>query len=126
VERAESLAPHLSIVISVEEPPLLNVDAEAVREILGNLLENARRHAVGRIDASVVQGDDTVSVYVCDDGPGLADGVEAEAFEPFVSLDGKGGSGLGLSLSKALARAHGGDLTYEDRSFVVRLPVCER
>jgi signal transduction histidine kinase len=57
-----------------------------------------------------------------DDGPGLPERVAERAFDPFVVLDGHGGSGLGLAIARGIARAHGGDLTYEDGRFVLRLP----
>jgi PAS domain S-box-containing protein len=122
-ERAQSLAPHLAIVVRANQPLLPELHEQAVCEILRNLLENARRHAVHRVDVSVVAGDGGVLVHVVDDGPGLPHGGEARAFEPFVSLDGRGGSGLGLTVSKALARAHGGDLTYDGGTFALRLPL---
>ena len=121
VARAESLAPHLSVVIAADASITHAVDAVAVREILRNLLENASRHAERRIDVSLSKHDEMIVVHVADDGPGLANGAETKAFEPFVSLDGKGGSGLGLTVSRTLARAHGGNLTYEGHAFVLRI-----
>jgi signal transduction histidine kinase len=53
----------------------------------------------------------------------LPEDLVERVFEPFVSLDGKGGFGLGLSLARALARAHSGEVSYEDDAFVVRLPI---
>ena len=93
-----------------------------VSEVLANVLDNARRHASRRIDLVVAAADHTVEIRVVDDGPGLPDPLVERAFERFVSLDGKGGSGLGLPIARGLARAHGGDLTYEG-GFVLRLPV---
>jgi PAS domain S-box-containing protein len=121
VERARSLAPHLAIVMTAEDPLVLPLDARAVREIMGNLLENACRHAVARIDVSVVKGPRGAIVQVADDGPGLPEGEGAHVFEPFVSIDGKGGAGLGLTVSRALARAHGGDLRWEGGTLVLNL-----
>ncbi len=104
------------------ESVLVELDPQGFREIVGNLLDNARRHAVSRIEVSVDKGGDAVLVRVCDDGRGLPPGAESRAFEPFVSLDGQGGSGLGLAVSEILAQAHGGTLTYEGGAFVLRLP----
>ncbi len=122
VERARSLAPHLSIVMTADHPLVVDLDAVATGEVLRDLLDNARRHASGRIDLSVVECDGGALVRVSDDGPGVPAGSEAAVFQPFVSLDGRGGSGLGLALSKAIARAQGGDLFYEDQAFVLRVP----
>ncbi len=55
----------------------------------------------------------------------MAEGFEERAFERFVSLDGEGGSGLGLPIARGLAQAHGGD-AYYDGAFVVRLPSSRR
>ena len=124
VERARSLAPHLQIRQSTsalrEQPEL---DAGAVREVLANLLDNARRHAQSHVDVAVVAAEGMVDIRVSDDGPGLEASMVDRAFERFASLDGKGGSGLGLPIARGLARAHGGDVLYENGSFVVRLPL---
>ena len=121
VERAQALAPHLEVTMAADEAVVLDIDAEAVTEIVGNLLENAREHAGGRIQVSVGRDGAGPFVQVIDDGPGLPDGASNQAFEPFMTRSEKGGSGLGLAVSRSLARAHGGDLTYEDQRFVLRL-----
>ena len=119
--RIELLAPQL--VVSVQPPGRVCVplDVDTVRLILANLLDNARRHARHCIEVRVIDGARHVSVCIQDDGPGLAVGASVVAFEPFVSLDGMGGSGLGLTLAKRLAEAHGGDVTYDNGAFVLRL-----
>ena len=124
VERARSLAPHLQIAKSTtgltEQPEL---DAGAVREVVANLLDNARRHARSHVEVAVVATDGMVEIRVIDDGPGLEESMVERAFERFASLDGKGGSGLGLPIARGLAQAHGGDVVYEGGRFVVRLPM---
>jgi len=106
------------------------LDPDLVREILGNLLDNASRHALRRITLDIGPGPGPgpgqVEVRVSDDGPGLAEDKVEGAFERFVSLDGRGGSGLGLPIARGLARSHGGDLTYEDGAFVLRLAPAPR
>jgi len=124
VNRARILAPHLDFFVNVGslKPAQPDLDADAVREIVANLLDNARRHAEHRIVVALRTVRGQVEIAVGDDGPGLPEGAEERAFERFVTLDGKGGSGLGLPLARGLARAHDGDLTYEGRAFVLRLP----
>jgi len=115
----------LAITVRAGEGPPLGhpeVAADAAAEIVANLVDNARRHARSRIEIVVDRDEEWVRVRVADDGPGLADGQADVAFDRFVSLDGKGGSGLGLAIARELARAHGGDLTWEGDAFVVRLP----
>lgn len=126
-ERARILAPHLHFSVRVGRmaPTKPELDADAVREIVANLLDNARRHADRSVEVSLATvRRTTVEVKVRDDGAGLPDGAEERAFERFVTLDGKGGSGLGLPLARGLARAHGGDLIYHKRAFVLRLPTA--
>ena len=59
---------------------------------------------------------------VSDDGPGVPEDARERVFDRFVSLDSRGGSGLGLPIARALARAMRGELGYED-GFVLTLPV---
>jgi signal transduction histidine kinase len=99
-----------------------SVDAEAVREILANLLDNASRHARTRITVDIARDADQLAVRVGDDGPGLPAGTEERVFERFVGLDGHGGAGLGLAIARALAESQGGQLLYEDGAFVLTLP----
>jgi signal transduction histidine kinase len=127
VERAAELAPHLEVSLTVARlgDDGREFDVSAVREIMANLLDNARRHARSRIQVAAGCADQMVEIRVVDDGPGLADHQVERAFERFASMDGKGGSGLGLPIARGLARAQGGDLGYEDRAFVLRLPVVD-
>jgi PAS domain S-box-containing protein len=126
--RAQATAPGIEVVLDrdgavVGRPEL---DRHAVREALANLLDNARRHAASRIEVAVGRQDGWVWVRVGDDGPGVGPGQEEAIFERFVSLDHRGGSGLGLPIARELARAHGGELSYEAKAFVLRLPAGGR
>lgn len=99
-----------------------DTNAEAAKHILANLLQNAVRHARAAVELSWHGHGGLLELRVADDGPGLPAGCEAIVFEPFVSLDGAGGSGLGLTLSRGLARKLGGDLRYEQGAFLLSLP----
>lgn len=125
--RIRWLSPQLDVeVVEVGTPPgRPSIDAEAVAEILANLLDNARRHARSAVRLSVVADGDFVKLKVSDDGPGIPDDQIDAAFDRFVSLDDKGGSGLGLPIAQELARAHGGEVSYQDKAFVVTLPFTE-
>lgn len=115
----------LNVEVACPEPAVepLAVDPEAVRRIVANLLDNARRHAQRSITLTVHTSRSGVDVEVRDDGPGL-DPASAEAvFDRFVALDGQRGSGLGLAIARSYARAHNGDLIYQDGAFVLSLPV---
>ncbi|WP_052664237.1 HAMP domain-containing sensor histidine kinase [Nitriliruptor alkaliphilus] len=128
-ERCRSIAPHLAVEVDATHAPttLPAGDEGSLRELLANLLDNARRHATDLIVVTIAAADEgTVEVHVRDDGPGIADDDVAveRAFQRFASLDGRGGSGLGLAIGRAIAEGHGGTLTYEERSFVLRLPAA--
>ena len=124
-ERTRLLAPdvHISVHVVDGDPPPVPLDTKAVQEIVANLLDNARRHAATRVDVMIRARDGDVEVGVTDDGLGVPAGAVDRIFERFVSLDGKGGSGLGLPIARELARAHGGDLVYRGKVFVLTLPV---
>lgn len=98
-------------------------DADALREALANLLDNARRHAAEHIELSLAVDNGWATVVVRDDGPGLPAGSEERAFDRFVSLDGRGGAGLGLPIARGLLELMGGDLRYSQRSFQMSLPL---
>jgi signal transduction histidine kinase len=94
-------------------------DAERVRQILLNLVMNAVKYATaaeGKITLSVSSTFDTVALHVDDDGPGIPEDRLQDIFEPFVQLatshaDRRGGVGLGLAISRDLARGMSGTLT---------------
>jgi signal transduction histidine kinase len=74
----------------------------------------------------VVEAPDRVRVEVEDSGPGIAEAAQARLFEPFFTTKDRG-TGLGLAVSRAIARAHGGDVTGESMAgggarFTLRLP----
>jgi two-component system, OmpR family, sensor kinase len=97
-----------------------------------NLVENAIRHTPEgtRIRATVTADDGEVVLTVQDDGPGVAPELRDHIFERFVRGAGDRGSssGLGLSIVRAVAAAHGGSVVLEDTlrgaRFVVRLPAA--
>lgn len=111
------------LVVEGNRPPLVLLSGDATRNALANLLDNARRHARHMVTVSVHAAPSSVEIAVGDDGPGLPDGTRERVFERFVSLDGEGGSGLGLPIARGLIEAQGGRLVYEDRRFVIKLPI---
>ncbi len=117
--------------------PALFTDEARVRQIIGNLIDNAFRWAPAggtvRVSAHPRTGGGAV-ILVADNGPGISMDRQMEIFEPFRSEntpDGQHGSGLGLAISRQLARALGGDLRVESRlgagsRFILELPAEAR
>jgi two-component system, OmpR family, sensor kinase len=118
-ERVRLLADDRSVEVS-GEPVTVAGDAPRLGQVLGNLLDNARRHTPsgGRIGVRVSAGA-TASVLVTDTGPGVPTADRERIFDRLVRLDearsaDDGGAGLGLAIARGIARAHGGDLRCVD------------
>ncbi len=108
------------------EPPRVDADPFALRQLLLNLLLNALDFARSRIIVSTARAaDGRAEVVVADDGPGVAPENRDRIFQRFVTTR-PGGNGLGLSTSREIAEAHGGTLTLRDGGqgamFVLQLP----
>jgi signal transduction histidine kinase len=92
----------------------------ALRRCVANLIDNAVKY--GRV-ASVslaVAGDDIARITIDDNGPGISDADLEKVFRPFVRLEASrnretGGTGLGLTIARSVARSHGGDVTLSNR-----------
>jgi signal transduction histidine kinase len=105
-------------------------DPGRVRQIIRNLLGNAVAYGGSEIVVSVHDGEDTVAIQIADDGDGVPAEEAERIFEAYHRVHGLGpttGSlGLGLSVSRTLARHMAGDLTYSRRDaqtvFELRLP----
>ncbi|TQM02239.1 sensor histidine kinase [Pseudonocardia kunmingensis] len=116
-ERAQLLAPDQRVEVSGDAVPVAG-DPSRLAQVLGNLLDNARRHAGPGSVAVTVSAGDPATVLVADDGPGVPPGDRERIFDRLVRLDeargGDGGAGLGLAIARGIARAHGGDLRCVD------------
>jgi two-component system OmpR family sensor kinase len=109
-------------------------DPDLLRQLMDNLLDNAIRHNPrrGTIAVSAVENNGWWQLAVQDSGSGISPELRPRLFSRFARADAArgrstGGAGLGLSLCAAIAEAHGGYISLDDRSgggarFVVRLP----
>ncbi len=98
----------------VADAPPVMADPIQLRRALDNLIENARLASDARPAIEVDATPGTVSLHVCDNGPGIADAVRARLFQPFVSRRA-GGTGLGLAIVARIMEAHGGTVALTDR-----------
>jgi signal transduction histidine kinase len=108
-------------------------DRQKLVQVVLQLLENARKYAGAdaAVRISIKPESGFALIEVEDSGSGVAPADREQIFEPFSRAKGTSnieGSGLGLALSRAICRAHGGDLTLSDSElggakFTVRLPI---
>jgi two-component system, OmpR family, sensor kinase len=97
------------------EPLRVEADATLLARALANLVDNARKHGGGIENVRVRRDGDEVAIEVEDHGAGFTDGEEVRIFEPFYRRSDQGSLGLGLSLVKRIAEAHGGRAYAENR-----------
>jgi signal transduction histidine kinase len=86
-------------------------DALRIRQIVRNLVGNARKHGGGRVELAATTAAHGVTVTVTDDGAGIPADVAVRLFELFAHGGASGSLGIGLAVSRMLARAMGGDLS---------------
>lgn len=117
--------------------PFVTADRQRLKQVLLNLLSNAVKY--NRPDGSVTVswaavGADRLRIQVADTGMGIDAAAAEQLFQPFVRLGARAsgieGTGLGLALSRGLARAMGGDVGFQSTpgvgsTFWVELPVAE-
>jgi signal transduction histidine kinase len=123
----------ISVVASGPVPSAIRGDPARLRQVLTNVLENALKYTPGgviQVRLGVQQGSHTAIVCVQDEGPGLDKGDLDRIFGQFEQAERPGsGLGLGLYLSREIARLHGGDLWAESRgpgkgcTFILALPM---
>ncbi len=117
------------------EPARVRADLARVGPALRNLVDNAERHAAGRIALIVTSQADEAVIWVDNDGPVIDPPDRERVFERFVRLDvsrsrDAGGSGLGLAIARAALSSQGGDVGVVDHPdrwcrFEIRLPLSD-
>ncbi len=93
---------------------------QGLRRCLANLIDNARRYGGGEVDVTLADTPGSVEIRIEDRGPGIPPEDRERVFEPYFRLEASrarhtGGAGLGLAIARAVARAHGGDVTLAAR-----------
>jgi two-component system osmolarity sensor histidine kinase EnvZ len=106
--------------VAVSGPNVIDVTGRplALKRAVNNLISNAVKYAT-EVRVTLVDGPHAAEVHVDDNGPGIPPARREEAFRPFSRLDeartqNASGTGLGLTLARDTARAHGGDLRLSD------------
>ena len=101
------------------EAVLIQGDAATLRRCLGNLLDNALKYGT-RARAAIGSEDGWAKVRIRDEGPGIPENQRERVFEPFARLETSrsrdtGGTGLGLTIAREIARRHGGRVSLSNR-----------
>ncbi|WP_405665531.1 HAMP domain-containing histidine kinase [Streptomyces sp. NBC_01166] len=133
-EVSQRAADRIAPEVSVADAEQLEVGGSRgqLARVVGNLLDNAERHAERSVAVSVRAERGDVLVEVTDDGAGVPEAERDRIFERFVRLDDArsrddGGAGLGLAIARDVASRHGGTLTVGEGAgggarFILRLP----
>ncbi|MDD4911987.1 MAG: ATP-binding protein [Sideroxydans sp.] len=123
VEDAKMMKPELAISSEIEPRIFVNADDDLLRQVLVNLISNALKYNIdeGWVKVAANHSADTISVVISNASNGIPMEARDKLFERFYRVDSAhnrkvDGAGLGLSLSREIARAHGGEL---------RLLTCE-
>jgi len=127
----------VSLVEDTVSGTTVSADPERMVQVLSNLLDNALRHTAsgGSVTLANRIGDTWVEFVVQDSGEGIESEHLANVFDRFYRADTsrnqrQGGSGIGLTIAKALVEAHGGGISADSpgrgrgATFTVRLPVA--
>ena len=131
---ARALDPDRRVEVTVPGPVMIDGDEDRLRQAVTNLVSNAIAHTPpdAGIELEVRADDGDAIIAVSDEGAGLDEEALQRAFERFWRADpnpprSSGGAGLGLAIVDAIARAHGGSVSAENRPgggarFSIRLP----
>ncbi|CAN7246907.1 sensor histidine kinase [Knoellia sp. LjRoot47] len=136
--RSDFLAKQVALVVDERAEGVVAADVDRMAQVLSNLLNNALQHTAsgGRVRVSVRKPDpDWIEITVSDNGEGIEAQHLPHVFERFYRADParsrvRGGSGIGLTISKALVESHGGGLSAtspglsQGSIFIIRLPLA--
>ena len=129
--QVEAKGLELKVAVPVDLP-LVSIDRLQIERVISNLLINALRHTKnGEITISAEQRDNHVAISVADTGSGIPTEYLPHIFDKFVQVPDAptGGAGLGLTISKSIVEAHGGQISVQSQvgrgsTFTFTLPLA--
>jgi signal transduction histidine kinase len=130
--RCDAKVRRTELKFDIEDRSLVIMDADRIRQVLINLIQNAADavHSVkkAKISVRVYTDDEFACVSVHDNGTGISPEIRARIFDPLFTTKGENGLGLGLDICRRIIEAHHGSLMCESEprkgtQFVVCLPL---
>ena len=115
VSNLQALYPTLAWHVDLNGVPTLRADASMMHQVLTNIVKNAAEAGAHNIDICARRNDQCTQLLISNDGTPIAPEVAREVFVPFFTTK-RTGSGIGLSLSRQMMMAQGGDLTLAERA----------
>jgi signal transduction histidine kinase len=117
------------VEVIADTVPMVRITPEVVETLLETLVENSRQAGAHRVTVRIERAEDGVTLWVSDDGPGIATADLERIFEPFFTGRREaGGAGLGLAIARSLLAATGGTIVAVEvpagACFRLRLPVA--
>jgi PAS domain S-box-containing protein len=116
---ADQYGVHFTLKEGLDEATV-NVDSDRMMQVLTNLLSNAAKFSPrdDDVEISIVRREEKIRLLVTDHGPGISEEFSSRIFQKFAQADSsdtrqKGGTGLGLNISKAIVHSFGGDLSFK-------------
>jgi signal transduction histidine kinase len=109
--------------------PRVAMAPETLETVLTGLIENARQAGASRVTLTASEANETITLTIIDNGPGIAPADAARMFEPFFTTRrSEGGTGLGLAIARSLVEAHLGSIDLlpgtGGTTIAIRLPVA--
>src|SRR5690606_37425595 len=132
----EAVGMSVRLTIPPAGVPAVEVDRDALSQVIVNLLSNAGKYAAkgGEVIVEVASAGELACLKVTDQGPGIPRAHQRRIFEKFYRIDdsitsGVEGSGIGLVLCRQIIELHGGSIRYETgkgggSTFLIELPLA--
>ena len=114
VSNLQALYPSLAWHVDINDMQTLRADASMMHQVLTNIVKNAAEAGAHNIDICARRNDQCTQLLISNDGTPIAAEVAHEVFVPFFTTK-RTGSGIGLSLSRQMMMAQGGDLALAER-----------
>ena len=108
----------INLTLNVQNLQKLEVRPQAIKRALTNLISNSKRYGEN-LDVKLLQNKNSIIIMVDDDGPGIPTESREDVFKAFFRVEPSrnpetGGTGLGLTIARDIARSHGGELELEE------------